>query len=248
MLLFPGGLSPHTPLSYPWRHETSLPARAPPVDEGTGMILPAWLRAFDPRWANRGCYRADTERLAARPADERRIVFLGDSITQDWPLATLGPGIVNRGIGGQTAQQMRQRLDQDVLTLRPLLVHLLAGTNDIAGNAGPRRSVDILDDIAAMAARARSAGVQVVIGTIPPALNFPWRPGLAPSARIVDLNARLRAHCATEAFVLADYHAALATGDGAMRTGFALDGVHPTPAGYEAMRPVALDAIQRALA
>ena len=222
---------------------------APPTPEQQAQ----WAREAEQRlhddWAWRGRFRDENAKLAPVPGHPR-IVFLGDSITQGWidmVPAFFGPGRIDRGISGQTLPQMLVRFRQDVLSLHPAVVHIMAGTNDVAGNTGPERDQDIEDDIRTMTELALAHGVRVVLASIPPTSDFPWRRGLEPGPRIERLNAWIRAYAARAGAVYADYWSSLHDGLG-FRPGLAYDGVHPTQLGYAAMAPVADAAIARALA
>lgn len=166
------------------------------------------------------------------------IVFMGDSITQGWKDKRPGfftPGRVNRGIGGQTTPQMVLRMMPDVIALRPRAVHIMGGTNDIAGNTGPMTEAMSRDTIAAMATLARAHDMKVLLASIPPASHYPWRPGLDTRTPIAALNRWIRDYAARTGTEWIDYHEVLDDGTGSMRPGFAYDDVHPTEAGYDAM-------------
>lgn len=199
-------------------------------------------------WANLARYR-DANRALARD-DPRRIVFLGDSITEGWANQSLihdNAHFVGRGISGQTAPQMLVRFRSDVVALKPAVVHILAGTNDIAQNTGPESDDEMLGYVVSIAQLARANHIRVIIGSVPPAADFPWRPGLNPSPKIRALNARLKAYALSQGYVYADYWSVLASPNGGMKPQYSEDGVHPNAAGYAAMQPVARAAIQIAL-
>ncbi len=206
--------------------------------------------APDPNGMNR--YREDNVRLGPPRADERRVVFMGDSITQGWveqvPGFFDGRPYVGRGISGQVTRQMRARFQQDVLDLAPAVVVILAGTNDIAANDGPYVPRTTHDNLEAMVAAAKAKGIRVVLAAVLPALDFPWRPGLEPARKIVALNKFLRKLAAREGCVWLDYYGALADAKGALPAEFSADGVHPNVAGYAVMAPLAEKAIADALA
>lgn len=197
-------------------------------------------------WAGLCRYRADNARVAARPAAERRIVFMGDSITENWSLAHpdfFANGAINRGISGQTTPQMLVRFEADVVALRPKAVHIMAGTNDLAGNTGPTTMRDIQNNIIAMVALAKANGIRVFLASTPPAGSFSWRPGLKPAAQIIQLNDWLRGYARRVGATYLDYHAALATSDGALKRELSPDGVHPNNDGYAVMEPITRRAI-----
>ena len=189
----------------------------------------------------------------ANPGAKRqrvRVVFMGDSITDNW--INLDPsmfthGLVDRGISGQTTPQMLVRFRNDVIALKPLAVHIMAGTNDIAGNTGAATIETVEGNIASMAELARAHGIRVMLASIPPAAAFPWSPKMRPVPQIAELNAWIRDYARANGFTYVDYQASLAAADGGMKPGLASDGVHPTKAGYAVMRPIALAAIARTL-
>jgi lysophospholipase L1-like esterase len=179
-----------------------------------------------------------------------RVVFMGDSITDNWinlDKTMFVDGLVDRGISGQTTPQMLVRFREDVLALKPGAVHIMAATNDLAGATGASTMEIVEGNIQTMAELARAHGIKVIIASTPPAAAFPWSPGKQPSAQIVALNRRLRGYAAQNHFTFVDYHAALATPAGAMKPGLSSDGVHPTAAGYAIMKPLALAAIRQTL-
>lgn len=185
-------------------------------------------------------YRADNDALirSGSPVD---IVFMGDSITEGWPKGDptlLSQGRIDRGISGQTTPQMLVRFRQDVIALHPRIVHIMAGTNDIAGNTGPMTVADSFRNIRAMAEIARSNGIKVVIASVLPASHFPWRPEKRPAMAIAELNLKLRDYAKARGFVYADYYSAMAGPDGGLPPELADDGVHPTARGYAVMRPI----------
>jgi lysophospholipase L1-like esterase len=191
------------------------------------------------------------ENAALPPASPRRVVFLGDSITESW--ASFEPDffvndVVDRGISGQTTPQMLVRLRADVLELHPAAVHIMAGTNDVAGNTGPTSLADIQGNIASMVEQARAHGIRVILASIPPAAAIPWRPQVQPMAAIAAMNDWLRRYAAHEHLVYADYYSVLSDGRGGLKSELSPDGVHPNEAGYAVMRPLAAAAIRQALA
>ena len=190
-------------------------------------------------------YHAANAALAAQ-GKPIRVIFFGDSITDNWinlEPSLFTPGIVDRGISGQTTAQMLVRFREDVIALHPAAVHILAGTNDIAGNTGAATLEIVEGNIETMAELARANGIQVMLASTLPAAAFPWSPGKRPAAMIVALDAWLRGYAARNHFAYVDYYSALVDGAGGMKPGLSSDGVHPTPAGYAVMRPIAAAAI-----
>lgn len=191
-------------------------------------------------WADLCRYHADNTRVMSLPKAERDIVFMGDSITAGWAFgdpASNRNGRINRGISGQTTQQMLLRFPQDVLALHPRMVHIMAGTNDIAGNTGPTTLDAIEGNIAAMVTLAKAAHIRVVLASTPPSAVFKWAPALQPAPVIAALNERLRRLAAREKVTFVDYGAVLATPEGALRPDFTSDGTHLNAAGYAAIEP-----------
>ncbi len=192
-------------------------------------------------------YRDANVADAVLPAARRRVVFIGDSITQGWfdkhPAFFTQNGFLGRGIGGQTTAQMLARFWPDVVALKPAAVHILAGTNDIAGNTGPYDPAATCDNLQAMAALARANDIKVILGAVTPAATYPWRPALHPDLEIPRLNAWLATFARNEGYGFADYTAILDDGHAGMKPGLAYDQVHPTADGYAVMEPVALKAV-----
>jgi lysophospholipase L1-like esterase len=203
-------------------------------------------------WAQLDRYRSANAALPAPAAGEKRVVFYGDSITDAWARHTdeffPGKGYIGRGISGQTTPQMLVRFEQDVVHLKPAVVVILAGTNDIAGNTGPSTPEMIEDNYMAMLAVARANNITMVISSILPADHYNWQPGAAPAAKIRDMNARLKALCDREKLVYLDYYTPMANATGGLDPELAADGVHPTAKGYAMMSPMAEKAIAEALA
>jgi lysophospholipase L1-like esterase len=198
--------------------------------------------------ANLARYSSANATLPPPIPGERRVVFMGDSITDFW--ATVDPkffaraDFIDRGISGQTTMQMLLRFRQDVIALNPAVVHIMGGTNDIAGNTGPMELPAIEANIASMVDLARANGIQVVIGSVLPATHFSWRPGIDPGPKIVALNKWLRSYSQVRHLTYVDYYSALTDGALGMKSEFTSDGVHPSLQGYLIMDPLANAAIR----
>jgi lysophospholipase L1-like esterase len=194
-------------------------------------------------------FREADAQLPAPAANENRVVFMGDSITQGWKLNESFPGkpYVNRGIGGQTSPQMLVRFRQDVIDLKPKVVVILAGTNDIAGNTGPMTLKQTEDNLASMADLARANGIRVVLCSVLPSFDYSWAPGLQPAMRIFELNVWIKNYAAQNKHVYVDYYSAMKDDRGGLPAALSKDGVHPLPAGYEIMTPLAAAGIEQAL-
>jgi lysophospholipase L1-like esterase len=199
-------------------------------------------------------YRAANAALDPPAAGENRVVFFGDSITDMWKLADYFPGkpYLNRGIGGQTTPQMLVRFRQDVIDLHPKLVVVLAGTNDIAGNTGPMRLEDIEANYASLAELARANHITVVFSSVLPVHNYTPKSqelfAQRSPEKILALNRWLKDYCAANGLVYLDYFTAMVDDKGLLRRDLAEDGLHPNPAGFKIMAPLADAAIGKALA
>lgn len=202
-------------------------------------------------WANLERFRAENARLESPRPGEHRVVFMGNSIIEMWApyFSTMFPGkpYVRRGIGGQTTPQMLVRFRQDVIALKPAVVVILGGTNDIAGNTGPSTLEMIEDNLASMTELAHANGVRVVLCSVLPVYDYPWRPGLAPADKIVALNSWIKAYAARSGAVYVDYHSAMADEREGMRRELSDDGLHPNEAGYRVMAQLTDRAIENAL-
>ncbi len=221
---------------------------AAPASLSTDQVASMQQQLLD--WPQLNRYRADNARLAPPVAGESRVVFMGDSITDSWGRikgSTFFPGkpYINRGISGQTTAQMVLRFQQDVIDLHPAVVVILAGTNDIAGNTGLATLPMIENNFRSMTELAQASHIRVILASVLPTINYPWQPGLQPAPKIRALNAWLRTYAAARGATYLDYYDALATPQGGMRAHLSSDGVHPTPAGYAIMAPLAQQAIDR---
>lgn len=201
-------------------------------------------------WNQLGRYFANNEELKKQRPDPKRIVFLGDSITDGWKLADSFPGkpYVNRGISGQTTPQMLVRFFPDVIALKPAAVILLAGTNDIAHNTGPETLTMIEENVQAMTELAQLHSIKVILCSVMPISDYTRRKQSEqrPPADILRINA-WREYAVKVKAVYADYYSVLVDDKGMLKDGFSADGLHPNPKGYELMAPVAEAAIQKAL-
>ncbi|MFZ1157056.1 MAG: SGNH/GDSL hydrolase family protein [Candidatus Sulfotelmatobacter sp.] len=199
-------------------------------------------------------YREANAALKPPAPGENRVVFFGDSITDIWHLDEYFPGkpYINRGIGGQTTPQMLVRFRQDVIALQPKVVVILAGTNDIAGNTGPMRLEDIESDYASLAELAAANHIRVVFSSVLPIHNYTPKSqdffAQRSPEKILALNKWLEEYVAAHPDCLyLDYFTALVDDKGLLKKNLADDGLHPNPAGFKIMAPLAEAAIERAL-
>jgi lysophospholipase L1-like esterase len=202
-------------------------------------------------WANLTRYSAENKQLGPPSKAEKRIVFMGNSITEFWKSADsaffAGHSYINRGISGQTTPQMLVRFRPDVISLKPALVVILAGINDIAQNTGPISLEDIFGNIVSMIQLAQANKINVVVSSVLPANDFPWRPGLKPADKIVSLNLMLSSYCKANHIVYVDYYTKMADKQKGLDQRYSNDGVHPTLAGYKIMEPLIEEAIKQAI-
>lgn len=202
-------------------------------------------------WPNLDRFKDENAKLGAPAAHENRVVFMGNSITDFWisnsPDFFSKNPYIDRGISGQTTPQMLVRFRADVIHLKPKVVVILAGTNDIAGNTGPSTLEMIEDNLASMCDLAKANGIRVVLSSVLPAYDYPWKPGLQPAQKIVTLNKWIKQYAAENGYVYLDYYSSLVDDRGGMKAAYSKDGVHPNKAGYEVMEPLAVKAINLAL-
>ena len=206
---------------------------------------------FHNDWANLERYRAANAELPPPGPGEQRVVFMGNSITEVWakyfPVQFSGKPYIGRGISGQTTPQMLVRFRQDVIALKPAVVVILAGTNDIAGNTGPSTLEMIEDNIQSMSELARANGIRVVLCSVLPVFDYAWKKGLEPAPKIVALNAWLKDYAAEVGAVYVDFHTPMADARQGLRADLGADGVHPNEAGYRIMVPLVEAGISAAL-
>lgn len=200
-------------------------------------------------WAN--LKRYDEANKSLKPSRGKRVVFMGNSITDSWiridsTFFAMHP-YIDRGISGQTTPQMLVRFRPDVIDLKPAAVVILAGINDIAENTGPMTLEQTFGNIVSMAELAKANNIHVVISSVLPAFDFPWHPGLAPADKVIKLNAMLKDYAGKNGAVYLDYFSAMADERNGLPKLLSGDGIHPNLAGYKIMEPLAEKAIAEAL-
>lgn len=188
-------------------------------------------------WANFEKFRKYNDSLELNVKD--RIVFMGNSITIGWlhmrPDFFEGKPYVNRGISGQTTPQMLIRFRPDVINLKPKAVILLAGINDIAGNTGPTTLYEIMDNIKSMCEIAKANKIKVVLSSVLPAFDFPWKRGLNPAYNVVALNDMIKKYAKDKGHLYLDYFSSMVDDRNGLISEYTYDGVHPNKKGYEVM-------------
>ncbi len=196
-----------------------------------------------------GLTQYGSENTELKP-DQNRVVFLGDEITENWGKGKRpffpGKPYLNRGIARQTVAQMLVRFRQDVIDLKPKVVVIEAGTNDIGRVLGPSPEGTMTEHFMSMVELAKVHGIRVVLASVTPACCFPQVTQQRPPGRILGLNRWLKTYAKESGSVYLDYYSALATGR-FMRKEFTVDGFLPNDAGYAVMEPLAEQAIREAL-
>ena len=206
---------------------------------------------FAQDWAQLEHFKMANDSLSNPATGEQRVVFMGNSITIGWKNADpeyFSQNLyINRGISGQTTPQMLLRFRQDVIELKPAAVVILAGTNDIAGNTGPMTNKQIMDNLISMGQLAQTHGIKVVLCSVLPAFDYPWRPGLQPNVRIPEVNSLIAQYAAQNGHSYVDYFSAMTDGKNGLRSDLGYDGVHPNRAGYDVMKPILEQALAAVL-
>ena len=205
--------------------------------------------SFGQDWANLKRFQQENSELLLPKANEHRVVFMGNSITEGWlsirPEFFKNKPYVNRGISGQTTPQMLIRFRQDVIHLKPSTVVLLAGINDIAENTGPSTIEMIANNIISMAELAKANHINVIICSVLPANNFPWREGLKPAEKVRKLNAILQSYSYENKLAYVDYYSAMVNDSNGLKKELGEDGIHPNKNGYLIMEPILEKAIKK---
>ena len=196
-------------------------------------------------------YKEENSSLGLPKQGENRIVFMGNSITEDWkslsPYFFLDNNYVNRGIGGETSTQMLLRFRSDVINLKPSAVVILAGINDIAENQGPISIPDIARNIFFMSQLASENNIKVILCSVLPAYDFPWRPGLNPKDKVISLNDLIQKHAQEKSFEYVDYFSSMVDERKGLIKEYGNDEVHPNLEGYRVMESIIQKSINKVL-
>jgi lysophospholipase L1-like esterase len=214
------------------------------------IIMGGKVHAQD--WPNLNKYQNENANLKPVAQGDKRIVFIGDSITEFWrvlnPEYFAAKPYINRGISGQTTPQILIRFRADVIALKPAAVVILAGINDIAGNTGPSTLEMIANNIFSMAELAKANQIKVILCTVLPAYDFSWKPNQNPAEKVVALNKMIKKYADANGILYLDYFSAMADEHNGLKTAYSEDGVHPNKLGYQIMAPLAEKAITEVLA
>lgn len=214
------------------------------------IVMGETIQAQD--WPNLSKYQEQNVALKPPAAGQQRIVFMGDSITEFWSAINSeyfsGKPYINRGISGQTTPQMLIRFRADVIALQPAAVLILAGINDIAGNTGPTTLDRIENNIISMVELAQANQIKVILCSVLPAFDFPWKPNQNPAEKVMELNQLLKKYADANGIIYLDYFSAMADESNGLKAAYSGDGVHPNKLGYQVMAPLAEKAIAQVLA
>ncbi len=204
-------------------------------------------------WANLSKYRSDNMKLKDS-GSKIKVVFMGNSITESWSSFDsnffLSNSYINRGISGQTTPQMLVRIKPDVINLKPQAVVILAGINDIAGNTGPMEIKNIAENIQSMAEISKVNGINVLICSVLPAIDFPWSPGMSPSKKVLELNRLLKSYCRENNIIYVDYYSSMVDEKGGLKVPeytSSDDLVHPNKNGYDVMKRIIQKSLKKVL-
>ncbi|WP_233588562.1 SGNH/GDSL hydrolase family protein [Flavobacterium sp. LS1P28] len=214
------------------------------------IVMGETIQAQD--WPNLSKYQEQNVALKPPAAGQQRIVFMGDSITEFWSATNSeyfsGKPYINRGISGQTTPQMLIRFRADVIALQPAAVLILAGINDIAGNTGPTTLDRIENNIISMVELAQANQIKVILCSVLPAFDFPWKPNQNPAVKVMELNQLLKKYADANGIIYLDYFSAMVDESNGLKAAYSGDGVHPNKLGYQVMAPLAEKAIAQVLA
>ncbi len=203
-------------------------------------------------WANLAKYENENALFTTKKSGEKRIVLMGDSITEFWlqihPEFFKDKPYIDRGISGQTTSQVLIRFRPDAINLQPDVVVILAGVNDVAGNTGPTTPEKILGNIKSMVELAKANAIKVILCAVLPANDFYWRPNDKAAETIIHLNQLIHSYAKQHHIPYVDYHTAMADSKNGLPKEFSNDGVHPNLKGYQTMEPLLEKAIQKIVA
>lgn len=225
-----------------------LPEKAP---DAFATVIKIQLTPIED-WANLKRYKKANAKLKTPSKDENRVVFIGNSITDNWTrdhgeFFEENPSYVNRGISGQTSAQMLLRFRSDVIELKPKVVVISAGTNDIAGNRGAISIEGIAGNIFSMVELAKANGIKVVLASVLPASSYSWSPSLEPADKIIELNKLIKSYAKKNNVFYLDYYTLMVNKNGGLKKELGRDTVHPNGKGYEVMESLVKQAVNALL-
>lgn len=202
-------------------------------------------------WANLSKYKSENEKMISSNENHNSVVSMGDSITEMWSVLSPdffnGKAYINRGISGQTTPQMLVRFRADIINLKPELVVIMAGTNDIAGNTGPSTIEMIADNIFSMLEIAKVNKIKAILCSTLPASKFSWNLNAEPTEKIVLLNTLLKKYSKTNKIPYVDYYSKMVDSNKGLNSDYSKDGVHPNVKGYQIMNSMIEEVIAETL-
>lgn len=202
-------------------------------------------------WPNLQKYAEANKKMISKQSNIKTTVLMGDSITEFWQPSYPGfysqNGFINRGISGQTTPQMLLRFRQDVISLKPDLVVVLAGINDIAENTGPITLEETLGNIISMVELAKANSIKVVLCSVLPANTFWWNDKIKPADKVTALNTMIKDYADRNHIIYIDYYSAMVNEQKGLDKKWGDDGVHPNANGYKLMEPLLIKAVSEAL-
>ena len=201
-------------------------------------------------WAQLAFYKDENKKLSTIEEKNKRVVFVGDSITEGWsnlfPTFFSDSRFINRGISGQTTPQMLVRFRPDAIDLKPYLIIILAGTNDIAGNTGPSTEKMITDNIFSMAELAIGKGIKVALSSILPVYEYSWNTSVIKPYETIDLiNAKIKFYAEENGLDYVNYFKSMVDERRGLKDTLTSDGVHPNQDGYRVMSEVVTKSINK---
>lgn len=218
----------------------------------TSFLLIMQLTYAQTDWPFLERYKAENKQLAPLAKGEKRVVFMGNSITEGWKDADssffAGKNYVDRGISGQTSSQMLLRFRQDVINIHASAVVINAGINDIAENTGPITVEEIFGNIKSMTELAAANHIKVIIASVIPANVIPWRMEIKPADKVIALNKLLKDYCTKMKYEYVDYYSSMVDAEKGLPKEYSEDGVHPNLKGYKIMETLVEKAIKKVLA
>lgn len=215
-----------------------------------GTVMSA--SAANDDWAYFARYEKENSQLQEMPNDGHRVVFMGNSITENWvythPDFFTAHGFIGRGISGQTTYQYLVRFREDVINLKPAVVIINGGTNDAAENTCAFNLDRTIENIISMVELAQANGIKVILTSVLPVSGYYWNPSITDaSARVDAINARLKAYADSKNITFVDYFSPMVSSGRTMNPAYSKDGVHPNSDGYDVMEAIILPVIAQAL-
>lgn len=185
-------------------------------------------------------------------SNTKKIVLIGDSITESWKgyspeFFAENPYLINKGVSGETTPQILGRFNNDVISLSPEAVIILAGINDIAQNTGYISVSEIFANIINMVEISHSNNIAPILCSVLPASKIAWRPDIKSADLVIELNEKLKGYCIENNMVYVDYFSSMVGEKKELRSDLTYDGVHPDKKGYLIMEKILLETIQKKL-